>query len=75
MMSKPSQHVVPDNGGWAVRKSGASRASRVFETRYDAVTYARQLARKKGSTLYVHGRDGTIRERDNYGADSAPRRA
>jgi len=75
-MRKSKQHVVPkQSGGWAVRKSGASRASRVFETQYDAVTYARQLARKEGSELYVHGLDGTIRERDSYGSDPVPPRS
>jgi hypothetical protein len=65
-MSEVKQHVVPSRGGWAVFRSGASRASRVFETRYAAVTYARGLARKEGSVLYVHDRDGTVRHRDSY---------
>jgi hypothetical protein len=71
-MAKANQHVVPGQRGWAVRKSGASRASRIFGTRRDAVTYARQLAQKEGSELYIHGRDGTIRERDTYGSDPLP---
>jgi hypothetical protein len=73
-MSEQKQHVVPSNGGWAVRRSGASRASRVFETRREAVTYARGLARKEGSVLYVHDRDGTVRNRDNYANVAALRK-
>lgn len=63
-----SQHVVPNrNGGWAVRRSGASRASRVFPTRWAAVQYARKIVRKAGGELYVHRDDGTVRDRENAG--------
>jgi hypothetical protein len=68
-----SQHVVPNrDGGWAVRRSGAFRASRVFPTQRDAVQYAREIARRDGAELYVHRGDGTIRNRDSYGADPIP---
>lgn len=70
--SKPGQHVVPDGGKWAVRKSGSSRASRVFDTQKDAVESARELAKKQKTELYVHGRDGKIRQRDSYGNDPHP---
>jgi hypothetical protein len=72
-MNKRSQHVAPNRyGGWAVRRTGASRASRIFKTRDDAVTYARHLAERERSELYVHGRDGMIRERDSYESDPVP---
>lgn len=75
-MAKANQHVVPSqSGGWAVRRSGAARASRVFKSRQDAVTYARGLARKEGSELFIHGSDGTVRERDTYGSDAVPARS
>lgn len=74
-MNKASQHVVPNHSGrWIVRKSGASRASRVFVTRNDAVAYARHLARKDRSEVYIHGRDGTVSQRDSYGPDQSPPR-
>lgn len=72
-MTKNGTHVVPrDNDGWAVRKEGASRASKIFTTQADAVKYARELAQKEKAELYVHRRDGTIRERDSYGNDPFP---
>jgi Uncharacterized protein conserved in bacteria (DUF2188) len=74
-MNKPKQHVVPSQGGgWAVRRSGSSRASRVFETQNDAVRYARQIAQKEGSELYVHSSDGTVRHRDSYDLEPAGKR-
>lgn len=64
---KKSLHVVPNQSGcWDVRKSGATRASRVFESRKDAVDYARNLSRKENSGLYIHRKDGTVSHKDPY---------
>ena len=69
-MSKVSKHVVPNpSGGWSVKNSGATRASRTFDTQQQAVTYARDAAKKGGTELYVHGRDGTIKNKNSYGND------
>jgi len=74
-MLKATQHVAPSQrGDWVVRRSGASRASRVFKTRRDAVAYARDRARKAGSVLYIHAWDGTIQQRDSFGSDPMPPR-
>jgi hypothetical protein len=67
---KKDQHVIPNpRGGWSVRHSGATRATRVFNRQEDAVKYARGIAKKENTELYVHRRDGTIREKDSYGRD------
>jgi len=71
-VTKKGTHVVPRDNGWAVRKEGASRASKIFTTQADAVKYARELAQKEKAELYVHRRDGTIRERSSYGNDPFP---
>ncbi|WP_202925114.1 DUF2188 domain-containing protein [Myxacorys almedinensis] len=42
-MSK-GKHVVPHSEGWAVKSEGASRASRVFETQREAISYGREQA-------------------------------
>jgi hypothetical protein len=67
------KHVVPRaRGEWAVRNSGAAKATRVFDTQAEAIRFGRDAARKDGVELYVHRRDGTIRERDSYGRDPHP---
>ncbi len=72
-MNKKGKHVVPrQDGGWAVKTTGASRASKVFEKKDDAVKYARDSAKKVHGELYVHGKDGTIKERRSYGNDPCP---
>jgi uncharacterized protein YdaT len=72
-MKKSDQHVVPNtSGGWAVRRSGAERASKVLDTQQEAVRYARTIAKKEHGELYVHGKDGTIRQRSSFGNDPHP---
>ena len=70
---KNDQHVVPNpKGGWSVLRSGAARATRVFDNKEDAVGFARRLAKKDSAEFYVHRRDGTIQERDSYGQNPFP---
>ena len=71
-MSRKGQHVVPRDGKWAVRKAGADRITRRFNTQSEAIDAARDLARNQGTELYIHGRDGRIRGRDSYGKDPFP---
>ena len=67
------KHVVPrPKGEWAVRTSGASKASRVFSTQAEAIQFGRSAAQKERTELYVHRKDGTIRERNSYGKDPFP---
>lgn len=72
VLVKKNTHVVPREDGWAVRKEGATRASKTFDTQADAIEYARQQAKNSKSELFVHGRDGTIRERSSFGNDPNP---
>ena len=71
-MAKKGQHVVPSGGKWSVRSAGAERASRTFATQKEAIEDAREKARKQGTELYIHGRDGRIRERSSFGKDPYP---
>ncbi len=72
-VKEQKQHVVPDqHGRWSVRKAGADRASRAFDKQSDAVAYAREIVKKAGGELYIHRKDGTIRDRDSYGNDPHP---
>lgn len=71
-MSK-TRHVVPNSdGGWDSKKGGADRASKHFEIKKDAETYSRDLSRKEGSELFIHGKDGKIQRKDSHGNDKFP---
>lgn len=71
-MSKNTQHVVRHPGGWALKKGGSNRATRVFETQAEAIDYGREVSRNQGAEFFIHGRNGQIRERDSYGRDPFP---
>lgn len=71
-MSKRNQHVVPHEGGWAVRGAGSQRATAVHDTQAAAVDQARSIARHQGTELLIHGTDGRIRDRDSHGHDPYP---
>ena len=73
-MAKRNQHVVPHDDGWAVRGAGSQRATSVHPTQREAADAAREIARNQGSELFVHRRDGRIRERSSYGNDPFPPR-
>ncbi len=67
-----SQHIVRSDNGWSVKRAGASRASRTFNTQQEAISYGKKIARNNNSELFIHGADGRIRERNSYGGDPHP---
>ncbi len=71
-MAKKSNHVIPSSDGWAVKKSGAERASKVFGTKEKAVDYGRDLSRTEKTELFIHKRNGMIQDRNSYGNNTHP---
>ncbi len=68
-----NQHVtLHKNGGWQVKGENNLRATVRTQTQAEAIAIAREIARKQESELFIHGRDGQIRERDSYGNDAYP---
>lgn len=62
--AKNSHHVVPNpNGGWSVKKGDASRASKHFDNKEDAIAWGESISEREGTEFVVHGRDGTIERR------------
>ncbi|MES2767022.1 MAG: DUF2188 domain-containing protein [Bacteroidota bacterium] len=51
-------HVVVRDDGWAVKREGASRASKVFSTKTEAVRGAKSFS--KDNDVIIHRKDGTI---------------
>lgn len=50
------------------------RATIRTDTQAEAIQRAREIARNQESELFIHGRNGKIRERDSYGNDPFPPR-
>lgn len=61
-----NQHVVPHEDGWAVKGEGNERYTAVYDHQDDAIDRARDIARNYGSSVIIHRRDGSIRDRRSY---------
>ena len=73
--SPETHHVVPNpNGGWDVKKGGASRASSHHDTKHNAIDAGRQVSSNQGTELRIHNRDGRIAISDSHGGDPNPPR-
>ena len=72
-MKRIIRHVIPSlEGGWAVIKGGAERASKRFKNKQDAEEWARQISIKEKGELVIHKRDGTVSSSDVFGNDPKP---
>lgn len=71
-MAKKNQHVVPRDGGWAVRGSGNTKDTEQFDSQRQAIAAARRIARNQRGEVVIHGRDGRIRAKKSYGNDPFP---
>ncbi len=72
MTRQRNQHVVPTKDGWAVKRAGSPKATKVFDTQQEAIERGREIAKNQRSELLIHGRDGRIREKNTYGRDHYP---
>ena len=72
MSKRRNQHVVPASEGWAVKSSGAQKATKVYPTQQEAVAAARKIAVNQKAELIIHGKDGKIRAKNTYGRDPYP---
>lgn len=70
-MSK-NQHVVPHGKQWAVKGAGNSKNTHITQTQSEAITLAKNIAQNQSSELFIHNRQGQIRERNTYGNDQNP---
>lgn len=67
-----NQHVTPKNGLWQVKGSGNSKATSIHQTQQQAIDAAKGIAKNQKSELFIHNREGQIRERNSYGNDPYP---
>ncbi len=67
-----NQHVTPHKDGWQVKGAGNKKATAVTHTQAEASKIAREIAIKQKSELFIHNKQGQIRERNSYGNDPNP---
>lgn len=71
-MAEKNIHVVKCDDLWKVKQDGAQRSSGNFGTQREAFERAREIARRNGQEVAIHGKDGKIREKLSYGNDPYP---
>lgn len=73
MSNNGTHHVVhnPD-GGWDVKRGGASRSSGHFDIKQDAIDYGRQVSQNQSTEFLIHGMNGRIQSKDSHGNDPYP---
>lgn len=73
-MSGKPVHTVPRDGGWANRREGSDRVSRVYPTQGEAAEAGRQTAINDRTEHIIHRPNGEIGRRNSYGNDPFPPR-
>jgi len=68
----PAVNVVRHGDGWAVRRDGAQRVTKSFDTQKEAIEHGRPVARREETEFRVQNVHGRWRESDSYGPDPAP---
>ncbi len=61
-----NQHVVPHPEGWAVKGEGNEKYTAVYDRQDQAIERARDIAINYRSSVIIHRKDGTIRDRMSY---------
>ncbi len=77
-MAVRSVHVVPSSGGWAVEREGRGKGHGgvwLYPSHEEALAAGRKMAEEELAELVIHGRDGKIRERSDFGRKPSPSQA
>jgi len=54
-------HIISRKDGWAVKKEGTTKASKIYKKKDSAVNDAKKL-KKSGHDVIIHKKDGTIQK-------------
>lgn len=61
--------VISHEDGWAVKSSGAERASQVFDSKKEAIDRGKEIASNKGTALTVYKKDGSVEDELDFSDD------
>ena len=60
------QYVIPHPEGWAVRAVTSRQVTEIFQTKDEAIDYARELAEQQQSALFVKDADGSTTQEGDF---------
>jgi hypothetical protein len=73
MADKKNVNVMPTgDGDWGVKREGADRYSRRYDTQKEAINTGTNMAKDSKGELTIRGRDGQIRAKNSFGNDPCP---
>lgn len=68
-----NQHVVPNpGGGWQIKGEGNTKATKITDTKNEAISIGRDIAKNQQSELVIHNQDGKISNKNSFGNDPFP---
>ncbi len=65
-INRKRQYVIPVGNGWAVKSEGNEKFTIITDTKREAVSVAKDIAKRYGSELVVYDKNGEIVESNNY---------
>jgi uncharacterized protein YdaT len=61
---KAINHITKHkDGGWQVKKEGAQRALKRFDTQKEAIEFAKEIEKTRGTSFIIHKADGSTRKK------------
>ncbi len=66
------QYVVPLPEGWGVRGATSRNVSQIFETKEQAIAFARSKAEEQHGALMIQQKDGKVIKEEDYHRESNP---
>ena len=67
---KQDHHVVYKENSWIITRGGSNEIINSFGTQQEAITQAKSIAQNQGTSVYIHGTDGRIKETVSYESNS-----
>jgi hypothetical protein len=56
------KHILPTREGWVVRAAGSEQSSKIFQSREEAVRYAKQIAVQHNICIVIHDEEGKFED-------------
>jgi len=72
MTKKKNIWITPHKDGWAIKREGSKRSTKVTETKKEAEKIGRDLGMKDGVEVITQRKDGVIQSKDSFGNDPNP---
>lgn len=69
---RKDHHVVYKEDSWRLIRGDAQKPLEIFNTQEEAIMRAKSIAKSQGTAVYIHGIDGRIRAREDYGNPFTP---